>query len=540
MRKWLIVGIVLLGFLLRTLSISDHPVGFTPDEASFGYDAYSILKTGKDQWGHTLPLVLKSFGDDKLPLYAYLDIPFVALLGLNETAVRLPNALLGTFAIVITFLLVRALFKREDVALLAAFLLAISPWHVMLSRGAFEANLSTFLLPLGVLFFLAGIKKKKYLILSAIVFGLNLFSYHTARLLTPLIVGFLLWQNWKELKKNLYVFSTVFVLFLIPAIYFYLMGGGRVASSGIFDLGFASDRYLAQVVGEPNLVAKIFYNKPIYVFRQFLSNYLSYFSPQFLFTNGPAEGTYGMVPGIGVLYLVELFFLVGFILNTVRNGLTKETKLIVFWILISILPAALTKGPGYAANRTAFVLPALQIILAIGGLFIYNKFKTKSLKRIVMVGYFFFLLLNFTFVAERYWVGETVNQAPSMVYGVKEIIKSLGNIDKSTNMSKVIFSKSISEPQIYVAFYTKMNPEEFQNNTKNWSLVNGWVDQMDKYSLGNYTFKSIDRIVDLKTFCGFVVGKPSEFPEDTTAQKIMYPNNSEAYWIVDRNCTSQK
>src|SRR5258708_8451685 len=146
MRKWLIVGIVLLGFLLRTLSISDHSVGFTSDEASFGYDAYSILKTGEDQWGSTFPIVLKSFGDDKLPLYAYLDIPFVALLGLNETAVRLPNALLGTFAIVITFLLVRALFKREDVALLAPFLLAFFPGHVFFSRGAFESNLITFLL----------------------------------------------------------------------------------------------------------------------------------------------------------------------------------------------------------------------------------------------------------------------------------------------------------------------------------------------------------------------------------------------------------
>src|SRR5258708_9221026 len=116
MRKWLIVGIVLLGFLLRTLSISDHPVGFTPDEASFGYDAYSILKTGKDQWGHSFPLVLKSFGDDKLPLYSYLDIPFVAALGLNETAVRLPNVILGTLAIIVTFFLVKELFKKDELA----------------------------------------------------------------------------------------------------------------------------------------------------------------------------------------------------------------------------------------------------------------------------------------------------------------------------------------------------------------------------------------------------------------------------------------
>src|SRR5260221_3091030 len=106
MRKWLIIGIVLLGFLLRALSISNHPVGFTPDEASFGYDAYSILKTGRDQWGQAMPSVFKSFGDDKLPAYTYLVVPFVATFGLNETAVRLPNAILGTLAIVVVYLLV--------------------------------------------------------------------------------------------------------------------------------------------------------------------------------------------------------------------------------------------------------------------------------------------------------------------------------------------------------------------------------------------------------------------------------------------------
>src|SRR5690606_39044514 len=135
--------------------------GFTPDEASFGYDAYSLLKTGKDQWGHPVPIVLESFGDFKPPLYAYLTIPFVAVFRMSEFSVRLPNAIAGTLAIYATYLMVSELAKHtklskrksETFALLSALLLSISPWHVMLSRGAFEANLTTILMPLGVYFF---------------------------------------------------------------------------------------------------------------------------------------------------------------------------------------------------------------------------------------------------------------------------------------------------------------------------------------------------------------------------------------------------
>src|SRR3990167_9571166 len=112
MNRLLLVLIIFFAFLLRIFAIDVIPVGFTPDEASFGYDAYSILHTGKDQWGHTFPLVLESFGDFKPPLYAYLTMPSVAFFGLNKFAVRLPNALLGTAAVYITYLLVNELQKR--------------------------------------------------------------------------------------------------------------------------------------------------------------------------------------------------------------------------------------------------------------------------------------------------------------------------------------------------------------------------------------------------------------------------------------------
>src|SRR3989344_9584790 len=155
MRKWFLLGIVVLAFILRAYDVYTFPSGFTPDEASFGYDAYSILKTSKDQWGKRFPLVLESFGDFKPPLYAYLLIPSVALLDLNKFSVRFPNALAGTLAVLFTYLMVEEIFgsekegffasKYKGVAKIASLLLAVSSWHAMLSRGGFEANLTTLL-----------------------------------------------------------------------------------------------------------------------------------------------------------------------------------------------------------------------------------------------------------------------------------------------------------------------------------------------------------------------------------------------------------
>src|SRR3990167_9368584 len=208
--KWL-VFMLTAGLLLMLISLSNFPVGFNADEASNGYDAYSILNTGRDQWGIPMPLILKSFGDFKSPLYTYLTIPSIASLGLTKFAVRLPNAILGTLAVLITYLLIRELTKKykeglgitniETPALVGAALLAVNPWHIMMSRTGLEANLVTLFIPLGVYFFFKGLINPRFYIWSALSFGLSLFTYHSAKIVAPLIILGLIITFWKDLKE---------------------------------------------------------------------------------------------------------------------------------------------------------------------------------------------------------------------------------------------------------------------------------------------------------------------------------------------------
>lgn len=505
-QRLLLIVILLLAFLLRVVGVDQYPVGFTPDEASWGYDAYSLFKTGKDQWGESWPLTLRSFGDFKLPLYAYLTIPSVAIFGLNEFATRLPNAVFGTLAVLATYLMVKELFRNKNhpsLPLLAALLLAISPWHITLSRGAFEANLTTFFLPLGVWAFLKGLKQPLWMVVSAICLGLNLFTYHSARIITPLIVLTLIVLTphyyQRSVVKHRWALG-VFSVFLAVAFYTIFFGAGaRGTDIAIFNptdnwASVADRRYESVLSGLPDSLSRVFSNKIVYTIKTFITNYFSYLSPQFLFTQGAGEWTYGMIPGRGVLYLVELPFILTAVWQIVRGKLTRMNpiSLIAVWILLSPIPAALTKGPGYAGNRAAVMMPAIQILSAYGAVVLWNIAQTRwpRLKHKLLYGYVAILLFSLAFLMEAYIYHSPREASGSMLYGRKEAISFAVSVEEQ--YATILINRSLSEPQIYVAFYKKWDPTDYQNESRDWLRYEkenrSFIDQLGEYRLGKYVF----------------------------------------------------
>src|SRR3989338_7329776 len=123
MKKYLLIAILILAAVLRLYKISSFPAGLNADEAALGYNAYSLLLTGKDEHGHSWPVNLESFGDFKPAGYAYLLIPFIKVFGLTEFAVRLPSAIFGILAVLFIYLLSRDLFADTNIKYIASFLL---------------------------------------------------------------------------------------------------------------------------------------------------------------------------------------------------------------------------------------------------------------------------------------------------------------------------------------------------------------------------------------------------------------------------------
>lgn len=554
--KKLLFLVLILAFLLRFIKIDSYPIGFTPDEASFGYDAYSLLNTGKDQWGQSWPLTLRSFGDFKLPLYVYLTVPSVAVFGLNEFSTRLPNAILGSLAIFFVYLMVKEMFAgRKDVndgklALVSSFLLAISPWHISLSRGAFEANLTTFIIPVAVWMFYKGIRSRKWMVFAALAFGMNLFSYHSARFFTPILIALLIFLNYQKLELKSWSRTAIkfkwaiitFSIFIIMALYSMGSGAGdRGADIAIFNptdgWGAVSNRrYEADLSGLPDIASRLFSNKISFVFDQFINSYVSYISPQFLFTQGAGEWTYGMIPGRGVLYLIEVpFILISLWSLFKKRSLKDPLMLIVLWLLIAPIPAALTKGPGFAANRAAVMMPALQIFSAYGAVLLLRLIDKFEKKRLAVFLYTLAFVVSFGFFLEDYLYHAPRGASRSMLYGRKDAIEYVKSIEG--RYDKVIISRSLSEPQIYAAFYTKYDPSEYQKSTKDWLRYKderrSFIDQLGEYGFGKYSFGDINY---LKTGVEKVllVGKLDEFPKGTNTLKVVqYPDNQPAFVIVD-------
>src|SRR3989338_1229714 len=128
-----LIFIFILATVLRFYQLGQNPPSLNWDETAHGYNAYSILVTGRDEYGYRLPLSFRSFDDYKPPLYTYLVVPSIAVFGLSDFAVRFPSAAIGVLAVLATFLMVYELFKNYKIALLSAFFLCISPWHLQFS-----------------------------------------------------------------------------------------------------------------------------------------------------------------------------------------------------------------------------------------------------------------------------------------------------------------------------------------------------------------------------------------------------------------------
>ncbi len=150
----ILITVILIAVVLRFWGLASNPVSLNIDEVAYGYDAYSILKTARDQYGTFLPLTFKSVGDYKNPVLIYLTVPSIKLFGLNEWAIRFPTALLGVLSIPIFFWLIYSLTKKYTFALMGAGLLAISSCHIYYSRFASDHLMGVFFLILGVTFFL--------------------------------------------------------------------------------------------------------------------------------------------------------------------------------------------------------------------------------------------------------------------------------------------------------------------------------------------------------------------------------------------------
>jgi 4-amino-4-deoxy-L-arabinose transferase-like glycosyltransferase len=507
-HKMLLAVIVLLAFILRFYKLGENPPSLTWDEAAWGYNAYSLGIDGKDEFGRFLPLdYLESFGDYKPPVYAYLTILPVKFFGLNEFAVRFPSALFGVLTVLATYYLVKELFKIKNkkithyplpitnYALLSAALLAISPWHINLSRAAFEANVAQFFIVTGVWLFLKaanlkpGFENKKSLTLflgSTIAFILSLYTFNTARVVAPLLVLMLSIGFYKRLlasKKWVIIAGFVGILFSMPFIRFMLTPQAKLR---FHEVNIFSDLSIIEtanreIANDNNAVwSRVIHNRRWGYTREYIKHYLDHFNPGFLFVKGDGNPKFS-TQDIGQLYLWDLPFIIIGVLLLVRKR-EGYWWIIPVWLLLGIVPAATARETPHAL-RIETTLPMWQVLVAYG---IVNmakwlngqmvkisnfKFQISNLSVCLLVG--IPLLLNIVYYLHGYYFHYPIEYSGEWQYGYKEAIEYTESVKE--DYDKIVFTTELGRPYIYTLFYSKTNPQVFRKTADIKREVLGFV-----------------------------------------------------------------
>lgn len=533
----ILLGILLLAAVLRLWQLGNVPLSPDWDEAALGYNAYSILTTGRDEYGAQFPVVLKSFGDYKPALYAYLIIPFIPLLDLSLFAVRLPSVIAGLIGIMALYFLVKELLSSPKLGLVAAFLLAISPWHIQLSRVAFEANVGLTCIILTILFFIYGLKKGQFLIVASFFAAIGLYTYQSEKVFLPLLILSLVIIYWKELvalpKKWILGAVITGIIVSLPLGIFMISNPESVARAKMTSVISRGDSILERsakrlISDKENgdLLGQVFNDRRIVYGKAILNGYIVHFDPNWLFITGDMPRHHA--PGMGLLYLWELpFLIVGFIgLLPIKNR--KSVAVILFWLFLAPIPASLTFDVPHAV-RTLQMLPPLVILSANGLAISYvalHKIRLNKLVKFGVIGLFgLFVISFFAYYLNQYFVQQNYFNAKDWQFGYKETISQVQK--NKGRYENVVVSSQVPLDQSYIFFlyYLKYPPSQYQKEAVYYT---GKVD----HAFDNYEFRPIKWEVDKTKSGTLFVGSPKDFQGGKVIKSIRYPNGEEAMRII--------
>lgn len=554
MKKFILGGIIVLAIFLRFWQLGAVPVSPDWDEAALGYNAYSILKTGRDEYGTWLPRTLRSFDDYKPPLYAYLAVPSVALFGLNTWATRLPAAVMGVLAVIGAYALVIELFRQLHAkakkqisefsagvfALSTTFLLAISPWHLQFSRIAFEANVGVTLNIWGLVAFFRGLVSLPWMAISAFFFGLSLYAYHSERVFVPLLLLVLsvLWR--KELfadRKRVMIGIIIGLLTVSPLIPVVLDKTSVTRLKGTSTLSDQTGllkRSVSKLEDDRKVgdrVGAIFDNRRIVYAKTLLDGYMSHFSLRWLFLTGDNDRHHA--PDNGLMYLWELPFLLWGIFAVWRAG-GRVAAMLFAWLLIAPVAASPTSETPHAI-RTLVILPALQIFVSAGILNVLGRIKTRLLPTrhrvpwvslgvagLVLTG----VAANILFYFHMYFVHLNAEYSKFWQYGYKEAVE-YAQAHKS-EYDKIVVSTSLEQPHMFFLFFTKYDPVKYL--AAGGTSSGGFAEVKNRFD--TYEFRPIDNWAkELHDGSVLYIGSPRELPGD--AYTIKYLNGEDAVRISE-------
>lgn len=512
-----ILGLItILGGLARFWHLTAVPPSLNWDEVSHAYNAYALLHTGRDQWGQVLPLLnFRAYGDYPTTLNLYFTVPAIALLSLGDWQVRFPHALVGTLLIPLVFIAGYKWRKNKYLALWAALFVAIDPWTLFPSRAIFQSNWTVFLLGLALCLYFA--KRTKSAIL---VWGLSLLAYHNTRIYVPMLLTTLAFFGRRNLRLIIVIIAIAGTILLMPS------SRSRSAQVGLF--GPATVATIESLRNHSSLaptMARLVYNRPVYLAAQVTKNYLGYFSPQFLGISGGTQYQYS-VPKYGLMPWVNLpFFYLGLIL------LIPISPLVLIWLLLAPLPAAITQDQ-FAVIRATTMLPLVQLVTALGAAWFFTRIPSKL--RFTAIAIYLVMLATLTGVyLFNYSHTYTTDYSASWQYGYKQTIDFVKI--HYQDYDQIVMSKRYAEPHEFVLWYWPWDSRQLLTDPKykwdyhaNWY----WVDGFGKFKFVN-DWEMLATAKPVRGVRILVICSPDNIVPGKRVKEINFLNGQPAFILVE-------
>lgn len=540
----LFILIIILAVILRILWLDRIPPALYTDEADQGYNAYSILLTGRDEHGVLFPVSLRSFGDWKPPLPAFFMTPFIFLFGLTEWSVRIPSVIFGIGTIILTYFMIIEIFNRrpakQSLALLASFFLSISPWHIFQSRVAMLVICGLFFLELGIYCFIKSINNRKLLFLSVTSFILSIYSYYGLRLIVPLILIVLSLLYWREIKMKISQIIACFFIVLIlltPLIINFVKEPdvifGRAKTVSVFyDQGINLRKW--ELITQDGLkaspiITRLFHNNLYMYGTNIIRRFLSHFDGHFLFAAGDQANPF-KIPSMGLLYIVDLIFIVSGAIILIKEKNQKNT-LIFYWLAISILPASFTFMTP-SSNRIFDAIVPYTVLIAFGVMFIIRITKHKLIFSSLLTLSYSICLLYFL---NQYFIVLPVKHAEWWSFQWSESGKYISQIQKKYDNIVVLDENNMA--YIYLLFYDRYNPEKFQKEAiKTYVADSAGFEHVEGYGkyifYHDYSWEDIKDNFPPKTL--FIVPFAQAANDSSYIKLISYPDNRAAIKIFEK------
>ncbi len=529
-----ILGLLfVLGLSIRLAFISQIPWGINADEAAFGYNAYSFLKTTFDEWGK-FPIYIKSFGEYKLPGYFFFSLPIVYFLNLNILSTRLLSVIAGSFLPIILFFLVKHFSQNKRLSFLSAFSLSIMPAAIHFSRAAFESNLALIFIALACLTWL---KDKK--LISFVLMFFAFYTYNSIRILLPFLIlllyltDFLGKKSFYSLKKSL-----LFIILIYTSFFLTLLTNPHLMSrfKGLSfwqQPGFS----LTQVErrnDHPNpnsLTVKLLHNKATEFSKTLVTNYFNHFQFKFLLNQGDPIDRLSFPKSGLISFWQILFTILGFLITLITYRKRINSLFLGLFFLAPIASATTFQTPSII--RSLLIILPLAYFTGLGLDQLYQSLKSKFWRFSFLLIFLPFLWYSFSFNLHNYLADYDHFLPRAFQPGYQQAVAKMNLYQK--RYDKVVFTKAYGQPYIFVLFFQKYDPKKYQSIKKQATTPGRFgfltVNQFDKYYF-------VDQI-NWQSYCSpttLCIGTPRELDPDNPQliilDKVYHQNKKDIIFVL--------